>query len=84
MIRGIIQNNFLVCLKTFEPFWSANFKRHGNAELKVENCYFRWEMINCSKFICSKTGFQPNPKIRCLDLDNFQKKKNIGKKIFCF
>jgi hypothetical protein len=26
--------------------------------------------------------FQPNPKIRCLVLDNFQKKKNFSKEIF--
>ena len=28
--------------------------------------------------------FQPNPKIRCLVLDNFQKKKNLVKKYLIF
>ena len=28
--------------------------------------------------IAQKLGFQPNPKIRCFVLDNFQKKRNFS------
>jgi len=33
--------------------------------------------------IAQKAVFHPNPKIRCLVLDDFQK-KNVSKEIFCF
>ena len=54
--------------------------------LITEKCQVVYEhlsqMFKCSTaqiVIARKPVFQPNPKIRCLVLDNFQKKKILGK-----